>query len=146
LDEIRRKQQVLRNAMKGVRGAELHCHPSMLSVLEAVFSRGDRRLTSVLIDAYRNGCRFDSWAEHFKPEEWENAFVKNGLTMDEYAYRQRSLEEPLPWSVIDAVVTDSYLKHEWKKALEGKTTKDCREGCNGCFGEKCENYCSISKR
>lgn len=145
-EEIRRKQQVLRNAMKGVRGAELHCHPSVLSVLEAVFSRGDRKLTQVLIDAYKNGCRFDSWAEHFKPEEWANAFENNGLTMDEYAYRQREIGEPLPWSIIDAVVTESYLRNEWKRALEAKTTKDCRDGCNGCFGEKCENYCSISKR
>ena len=145
-EEIRRKQQVLKNAMKGVRGAELHCHPSVLSVLEAVFSRGDRRLVNVLIDAYRNGCRFDSWAEHFKPDAWAAAFAKNGLTMDEFAYREREVNEPLPWSVVDAVVTESYLKREWQRAQEAKTTKDCREGCNGCFGEQCENYCSISKR
>lgn len=143
--EIRRKQQVLRNAMKGVRGAELHCHPSVLSVLEAAFSRGDRRLCSVLIDAYRNGCRFDSWAEHFKPDEWEKAFAANGLTVDEYAHRERSTEEPLPWSIVDAVVTESYLRREWNRALLAKTTKDCREGCNGCFGDQCENYCRVSK-
>lgn len=145
-EEIRRKQQVLKNAMKGVRGAELHCHPSVLSVLEAVFSRGDRRLVNVLIDAYQNGCRFDSWAEHFKPAEWEKAFAKNGLTMDEYAYREREVGESLPWSVVDAVVTESYLRREWNRAQQAVTTKDCREGCNGCFGEQCENYCSISKR
>lgn len=144
-EEIRRKQQVLKNAMKGVRGAELHCHPSVLSVLEAVFSRGDRRLVRVLIDAYENGCRFDSWAEHFKPDVWARAFAQNGLTMDEFAYRERELTEPLPWSIVDALVTESYLKREWQRAREAKTTKDCREGCNGCFGELCENYCSISK-
>lgn len=146
LAEIRRKQQVLKNAMKGVRGAELHCHPSVLSVLEAVFSRGDRRLCNVLIDAYRNGCRFDSWAEHFKPEAWDKAFETNGLTPDEYAHRERTVGEPLPWSVVDALVTESYLAREWKRAGEAKTTKDCRQGCNGCFGEQCENYCGISKR
>ena len=146
LEEIRRKQQVLRNAMKGVRGAELHCHPSVLSVLEAVFSRGDRRLCRVLIDAYRNGCRFDSWAEHFKPDAWDKAFKDNGLTVEEYAHRERTVGEPLPWSVVDAVVTEAYLQREWKRAQEARTTKDCREGCNGCFGDQCENYCSISKR
>ena len=144
-EEIRRKQQLLKNAIKGIRGAELHCHPSVLSVLEAVFSRGDRRLASVLLDAFRLGCRFDSWAEHFKPDAWEQAFLKNGLTMDEYAYRERDLEEPLPWEVIDIITTDAYLKREWKRALEATTTKDCRQGCNGCFGDQCENYCRISK-
>ncbi len=142
-EEIRRKQQLLKTALKGVRGAELHCHPSVLSVLEAVFSRGDRRLTNVLINAFERGCRFDSWAEHFKPDEWAEAFAANGLTMDEYAYRERDLDEPLPWETVDVLTTVAYLKREWKRATEARTTKDCREGCNGCFGERCEDYCRI---
>ena len=142
-EEIVRKQQLLKNALKGVRGAELHCHPSVLSVLEAVFSRGDRRLANVLIDAYRRGCRFDSWAEHFKPDAWETAFAENGLTMDEYAHCERDTEEPLPWETIDALTTVSYLKREWARAQEARTTKDCREGCNGCFGAHCEDYCRV---
>ena len=142
-EEIVRKQQLLKAALKGVRGAELHCHPSVLSVLEAVFSRGDRRLSSVLIDAYRLGCRFDSWAEHFKPDAWTEAFERNGLTMDEYAHREREVGEPLPWETVDALVTESYLKREWAKAQLARTTKDCRQGCNGCFGEHCEDYCRV---
>ena len=142
-EEIVRKQQLLKAALKGVRGAELHCHPSVLSVLEAVFSRGDRRLTGVLIDAYRRGCRFDSWAEHFKPDAWAEAFAAHALTMDEYAHRERDIDEPLPWETIDALVTASYLKREWKRATEARTTKDCRQGCNGCFGEHCEDYCRV---
>ena len=100
----------------------------------------------MLIDAYRNGCRFDSWAEHFKPDAWKDAFEKNGLTVDEYAYRERMVGEPLPWSVIDAVVTEQYLRREWARAMEARTTKDCRQGCNGCFGENCENYCRVSEK
>ncbi len=142
-EEIVRKQQLLKAALKGVRGAELHCHPSVLSVLEAVFSRGDRRLTNVLIDAYRNGCRFDSWAEHFKPDAWEKAFSANGLTMDAYAHREREIGEPLPWETVDALVKESYLRREWARAQEACTTKDCRQGCNGCFGEHCEDYCRV---
>ncbi len=142
-EEIRRKQQLLKNALKGVRGAELHCHPSVLSVLEAAFSRGDRRLCDVLIGAYERGCRFDSWAEHFKPDAWAEAFAANGLTMDEYAYRERDLDEPLPWETVDALVTVGYLKREWNRAREARTTKDCRQGCNGCFGEHCEDYCRV---
>ena len=142
-EEIVRKQQLLKTALKGIRGAELHCHPSVLSVLEAVFSRGDRRLNDVLIDAYRRGCRFDSWAEHFKPDAWAEAFSENGLTMDEYAHRERAADEPLPWEIVDALVTPAYLLREWNKAQEARTTKDCRQGCNGCFGEHCEDYCRV---
>ena len=133
-EEIRRKQRLLVGAMKGVRGGELHYHPSFLSVLEAAFSRGDRRLAEVLIHAHEKGCRFDSWSEHFKPVAWNEAFHECGLTVEEYAHRQRSLDEPLPWGHVDVVVTADYLKREYEKAMEAVTTKDCRQGCNGCFG------------
>ena len=133
-EEIRRKQRLLVGAMKGVRGGELHYHPSFLSVLEAAFSRGDRRLAEVLIHAHEKGCRFDSWSEHFKPDAWNEAFHECGFTVEEYAHRQRSLDEPLPWGHVDVVVTADYLKREYEKAMEAVTTKDCRQGCNGCFG------------
>ena len=133
-EEIRRKQRLLVGAMKGVRGGELHYHPSFLSVLEAAFSRGDRRLAEVLIHAHEKGCRFDSWSEHFKPVAWNEAFHECGLTVEEYAHRQRSLDEPLPWGHVDVVVTEDYVTREYEKAMEAVTTKDCRQGCNGCFG------------
>ncbi|MDO4542951.1 MAG: TIGR03960 family B12-binding radical SAM protein [Clostridia bacterium] len=144
LEEIVRKQQLLKGAIKGVRAAELHCHPSKLSELEACFSRGDQRLSGVLVSAYQKGCRFDSWAEHFKPDKWLEAFEQNGVTIEEYAHRERPLDEELPWAHIDAVVTPEYLKCEWQRALKGVTTPDCREGCNGCFGKRYEDYCRTS--
>ena len=139
-EEIRRKQRLLVGAMKGVRGGELHYHPSFLSVLEAAFSRGDRRLAEVLIHAHEKGCRFDSWSEHFKPVAWNEAFHECGLTVEEYAHRQRSLDEPLPWGHVDVVVTEDYLKREYEKAMEAVTTRDCRQGCNGCFGRAYADY------
>ncbi len=144
VEEIRRRQQLLRTAMKGVRGAELKCHPSVLSTLEAAFSRGDRRLCEVLETAHRLGCRFDSWAEHFKADAWAQAFEENGLTVAEYAHRDRAVEEPLPWQVVDIVVTDEYLKKEYQRAMAGVTTPDCREACHGCFGKAYETDCRIS--
>jgi len=133
-EEIRRKQRLLVGAMKGVRGGELHYHPSFLSVLEAAFSRGDRRLGEVLLRAHEKGCRFDSWSEHFRPEAWQEAFRECGLTVEAYAQRQRTLEEKLPWGHVDVVVTEDYLKREYEKAMAAATTRDCRQGCNGCFG------------
>jgi len=34
--------------------------------------------------------------------------------------------------VIDCGVTKKYLWNEWKKALDEKTTLDCRIHCEGC--------------
>ncbi|MEA4869759.1 MAG: TIGR03960 family B12-binding radical SAM protein [Christensenella sp.] len=140
-DEIKRKQELLRGALKGIRGAELNCHYSLLSVLEAAFSRGDEKLASVLLRAYALGCRFDAWTEHFQPKAWAQAFSDCGLSEQEYAQREFSLEEPLAWDFVDMLVTKAYLRREYKRALHGETTPDCRETCNGCFGARYETDC-----
>lgn len=137
-DTIIEKQRFLRNAMKGIRGADLSCHAPDVSVLEAVFARGDRRLADVLVHAYENGARFDSWDEHFKRNVWGAAFAACGVDPDFYAHRTRTVGEKLPWEHIDMLVTQAYFKREYERAMRGETTKDCRKGCNGCFGSK---YC-----
>lgn len=143
-DEIRRKQELLRGAIKGVRGAELNCHYSLLSVLEAAFSRGDERLSGALLRAYELGCRFDAWTEHFQPKAWSQAFADCGLSEEAYAQREYGLDEPLPWDFVDMLVTKDYLKREYERAMSGQTTPDCREHCNGCFGARYETNCRLS--
>lgn len=141
VSEVLRRQALLRNALKGIRGVEFSCHFSETSRLEAAFARGDRRLSEVLISAYRNGARLDSWDEHFKKEAWDNAFADNGLTVEQYANRAIAEDEPLAWQHMDAVVTMDYLKKEHKRAYEAIVTRDCRKGCNGCFGQRCGDLC-----
>jgi len=143
-DEIRRRQELLRGAIKGVRGAELKCHYSDLSVLEAAFSRGDGTLADVLESAYRLGCRFDAWTEHFRPDAWEKAFAEHGVRAADYAERAYALDAPLPWDFVDMLVTKQYLLREWERAQRGETTPDCREKCNGCFGARYETDCRVS--
>lgn len=145
LEEIRRRQQLLRNVMKGIRGVEFHCHLSQLSVLEAAFSRGDRKLADILETAYRKGCRFDSWSEHFDEQAWREAFAEHGTSMEAYAQWAPAPGAPLPWSHIDMLVTERYLSREYEKAMEGVTTRDCRQGCNGCFGGRYADVCRLSK-
>jgi len=144
VDEIKRKQELLRTALKGVRGAELHCHFSHLSVLEAAFSRGDARLAGVLEAAYRGGCRFDAWTEHFRPDVWRAAFAACNLSAEEYAQRTFNLDDELPWDFVDMLVTKAFLRREYERAALGKTTSDCREGCHGCFGARYETDCRLS--
>lgn len=147
LEEIRRRQTLLRNAMKGIRGVEFHCHLSELSVLEAAFSRGDRSLSDVLEIAYKKGCRFDSWSEYFRSDLWREAFSEIGKTMEDYACRTYPTDRPLPWSHIDMVVTEKYLLKEYQKAMSaGETTRGCYSGCNGCFGGRYADVCRLSKK
>ena len=141
IEEIRRKQMLLRDALKQVKGVTFSYHDSLVSTLEAVFAKGDRRLADVVAYAYEHGARFDAWDEYFLPDVWQEAFEKCNYDRNYVAHRTRSTTEPLPWQHMDAVVLDKYLADEYEKAMKGEVTHDCRQNCNGCFGGKYEVYC-----
>ncbi len=143
LDELKRKQALLYSAIKPMRRVELSYHDPYVSTLEGVMARGDRRMASVIIEAYKNGARFDSWDEKFLPDVWREAFVTQGVDPDDFRNRRMSTDEPLPWAHMDALVTREYLKREYIRAIEGQTTPDCRIKCNGCFGERYADYCKV---
>ena len=126
------KQRQLRNALKLVKGVKFNWHDAQLSMLEAVFSRGDRRLSAVLVNAFEAGCRFDSWKELFDFQKWVRAFADAGLDPAWYAERERSKDERLPWDVIDTGLSREYLWKEKITADAATTTPDCRKGCTGC--------------
>lgn len=144
-EEILRRQRLLFDAFRQVKGAELKCHSSPVSLLEAAFSRGDRALAEVLESAYRAGARFDSWTERFSQSAWDEAFAERGLTAEQYAHAAPALDDPLPWDHIDVLVTEEYLAREYERALAGALTGYCRDGCNGCFGKDCKAFCEVAQ-
>lgn len=121
--------------VKAVRSRNVSCRfpDTRLLLLEAVFSRGDRRLGDVIEEAFRKGCKFDSWQDYFNFESWQESFQKHNLTMSFYAHREREKDEIMPWDLIDCGVERQYLWREWEKALQGISTDDCRLiKCQGC--------------
>ena len=133
--EIRRRQDYLKSCIT-TRKISLSYHDSATSCLEGVLARGDRRLGAVIEEAYKNGCRFDSWTECFKPEIWKEAFDTCGLDEEFYANRQREYNEILPWEHLDYAVSKNFLIKECETALAEKTTPNCREKCSAC-GANC---------
>ncbi len=107
-------------------------HDPSTSLLEGVFTRGDRRLNAVLHKAYTLGCKFDGWADFFKMSVWQEAFKECDVDMDFYTSRERSFDEFLPWDIIDPGIDKAYLVNEYKKAILAENTDDCRDGCTGC--------------
>jgi len=134
------KQEILQRGLDR-KGTRLSWQDPRISLLEAALSRGDRRMGKVIYQAWKLGSRFDAWSEHFNFDNWMKAFAETGLDPAFYAYRERSLDEVLPWSHIDSGVSEVFLKREWTKAFEGEDTPDCRSGdCNACGLEKfCNN-------
>ncbi|MGB9809650.1 MAG: B12-binding domain-containing radical SAM protein, partial [Caldanaerobacter sp.] len=82
--------------------------------------------------AWEKGCKFDGWDDYFDYEKWEKAFKEAGVNPYFYANREWGMEEILPWDVVDVGVTKKFLQREYKKALEGRITPDCRYYCTGC--------------
>ena len=111
-------------------------HETPTSLLEGVLARGDRRLSAVIYDAFKGGCKFDSWDDKFKFNVWMSAFEKNGLNPLFYTQRKREFSELLPWDHLDYGVSRKFLERENIKAHHDETTPHCRIRCAGCGANK----------
>lgn len=125
------KQRYLQKAIKK-KQITYNWHEPDVSYMEAVFARGDRRLSKVLHRAWALGCKFDGWDQYFKMDLWMQAFRDCEVDPAFYANRKREIEETLPWDHIDVGITKKYLRSELKKAQKGELTRDCRVVCTGC--------------
>jgi radical SAM family uncharacterized protein len=131
-DVLRARHLYLRDALKKA-GVQFTWEDPEHSLLEAVLSRGDRRLGAAIKRAWELGARFDAWHEHYDWTRWLQAFAETGVDPEFYAYRQPDPWETMPWSHINIGVTESYLRNEWLKTLKGDTTADChKQPCNVC--------------
>jgi len=126
-----RRINYIRDRLRGNR-IKVKWNEPEASWLEGIFSRGDRRLTNVLINAWKEGACFDSWREHLNLDIWKDAFEGHGLDPDFYLLRQRDESEVLPWDHISPGISKEFLVEEWRKAQRGAATPDCREQCSNC--------------
>ncbi len=104
-----------------------------VSLIEGLFSRGDRRMSNLLIAAWKSGCRFDGWTDSFRYDLWKDAIQKEGVDVHEVLFREKDPYAPAPWDHIDMRISRDFLVSEREKALTGTLTEDCRNGnCEGC--------------
>lgn len=106
--ELDRKIKYLTRALKRLPNVEVRAMSSRLAQLQALLSLGDRRVADFILEVDRTG-------------NWRQAM--RGWTA--YALRRRSLDEPLPWDVVDIGLTTEFMKKEYTRALGEKITKPC---------------------
>ncbi|MGD8563725.1 MAG: radical SAM protein [Desulfarculaceae bacterium] len=88
--------------------------------LQAVLSRGDRRLAPLLL----------ALAEGYPLEK---AYKKTGIDPHFYAPRRRERDELLPWSFVDHGISLEYLWDEAQRARQGRQSPPCRPmSCTRC--------------
>ncbi|MEN6312000.1 MAG: TIGR03960 family B12-binding radical SAM protein [Acidobacteriota bacterium] len=128
------KQRFVRAELGRWRSVEIKDHPLKTSVLEAVFSRGDRRLGRVLARAWAAGARFDSWGDRQDPALWERAFAEEGVEPADYL-GPIDPAAVLPWDHIDTGLRKAHLRRELEAALRAEPSPTCLErSCGECDG------------
>ncbi len=142
---LEEKQQYLRECITDKK-IKYHYHDAKVSRVEAVFARGDRRLSKAIRKAAEEGIMFDAWSEYFDYDRWLRIFEETSIDPAFYANRTFGLDEWLPWDIIDCGVSKAYLLNERKKAYEARTTPNCAEHCNGCGADKLGGNCRWCKR
>lgn len=110
-EELRSKQTYILSRSR----SKLHrykFHNVDMSFVEAVFSRGDRRLANALLKARERGLRMDAWNECFSMYRWEEVFQQSCIDPNFFALRARNADEILPWDMIELDTPTSFLKKE----------------------------------
>lgn len=102
------KIKYITRALKSVPNVEVRAMSSRIAQLQALISLGDRRISEFILEVDRTG----NWRQAMRG--W----------MD-YALRRRSLDEPLPWDVVDIGLTTEFMKKEYTRAMAEKITKPC---------------------
>jgi radical SAM family uncharacterized protein len=130
-DKIWEKIELLRREVRGP-GLRLRWNDPRESLYEGFLSRGDRRVARVVERAWRKGAKFDGWHEHFKEEQWLQAFDEEGLEPRFYTHRRRQIGEVFPWDHIDTAVSKRFLTQDYRMSQRQETRIDCRDQCFAC--------------
>jgi radical SAM superfamily enzyme YgiQ (UPF0313 family) len=113
LEGIASKQDYIRGKINN-KCLKVNFHNRYMSILEAVFSRGDRRLGQVILSSFKKGARFDAWGAHFLYSRWQEAFQEHNIYMEFYL-EQKNKDNILPWDFIDVGISKDFLIQESEK-------------------------------
>jgi radical SAM family uncharacterized protein/radical SAM-linked protein len=141
-EDFLRKQALLREAFRGLRGVKVNYTDVRISAMEDFVGRGDRRLSPVIRRAWQLGAGMDAWWDNLERAygAWQQAISEAGLSGSYRQIEQGNLfqgEElyhgPLPWDHLDTGIDKQWLKEDFQRALEAATIPDCSfEGCSHC--------------
>ena len=109
------------SAMRKVANVRINSDVPRWAYIQAMLSRGDRRVAEILSLAHANR---GNWSQTFKTAPLNPNF---------YVLRERGPHELFPWDFIDHGVNKSFLRKEYQRARQAKTTPDCQvETCRMC--------------
>lgn len=123
LPEIERKQNLLKEHAEKHR-LNFRKHVARISALEGIVARGDRRVATIIYNAWKGGARFDGWDETFKYDLWVKCVEESGLDTQIFL-GTIPMNGKLAWDHIDVGLTERFLEIEWKKATHNRLSPPC---------------------
>jgi radical SAM family uncharacterized protein len=102
---LQQKIKHIQNGLKNERQITITHDLPKWSYIQALLSRGDRRLSKILLQVHKNNG------------DWNKALQETDINPDFYVYRHRELTEILPWDFIDQGIKKETLISEYHRAL-----------------------------
>ncbi|MCB9934738.1 MAG: TIGR03960 family B12-binding radical SAM protein [Planctomycetes bacterium] len=131
-ETLERHGKLLRSLVQH-KSIRLKLHHYETSWLEALFSRGDRRLGRVTEIAWRKGARFDAWDECCDLQRWREACAESGIEPDFFIHRERLEHEFMPWDMLSVGTSKKHLWEERARSRLEQYTRDCSGHTPGCI-------------
>ncbi|EPR34189.1 TIGR03960 family B12-binding radical SAM protein [Desulfococcus sp.] len=119
---LKRKIKRIKDGLKRIPNMRLHHDVPRHAYIQALLSRGDRRVASILMGVLRNGGN------------WVKTLKSSPVNADFFVLRARKTDEILPWDFIDHGISRSFLENEYHLALKGKASPPCpmADACRLC--------------
>ena len=138
-ETIARRQSLLFRHIRG-RGFKLSWNKYPGTRLEALLTRGDRRLNALIERAWQLGARFDAWDEWCNLDAWEQAIAELAPALfgsvealeTQFMFRERPEDERFPWDHLLSGVEKRFLLQDARRSRAGEFLSDCRETCHAC--------------
>jgi radical SAM family uncharacterized protein len=118
---LKTKIKKIKSELKKVPNLRINSDVPRWAHIQALLSRGDRKVADILSLAHANG---GNWAQTLKTV---------AVNPDFYVYRERRTDERFPWDFIDHSIKKSFLRREYQRAMQGRATADCQvKTCHVC--------------
>ncbi|MDF2875975.1 MAG: radical family uncharacterized protein, partial [Sporomusa sp.] len=122
MKEVSDKLKYIQSALKPQKGVEVLIEQPKEAYIQSMLARGDRRLGPVLDTAVAGGG-VKGWKQALKTHEVDEEF---------YLYRNRGVDEVLPWNNLNMGFNSEYLLAEYRQSQAEKNTPPCAAGCKRC--------------
>ncbi len=118
---LKERLAVLRKGFRGIKGLKFTSDVPKWAYVQALLSRGDRRVGDILLSAHRSG-------------DIKRAMSESPVNPDFFVLRERERDELFPWGIMRQGADRDFLWEEYQRGLAAQPSPGCHdpETCAAC--------------